>query len=51
MLGILISRSAARWCLSIVIGRKCTRESLQTAVQTPLVNGASDSDVLYAPVG
>ena len=37
MLGIFISRSAARWLFSIVIGRNCSLESLQTAVQPPLV--------------
>ena len=36
MLGIFISRSEARWLFSIVIGRNCSRESLQTAVQPPL---------------
>ena len=33
---ILISRSATRWLFSVVIGRNCSRESLQTAVQPPL---------------
>ena len=37
MLEIFISRSAGRWLFSIVIGRNCSRESLQTAVQPPLV--------------
>ena len=36
MLRIFISWSAARWLFSIVIGRNCSRESLQTAVQPPL---------------
>ena len=36
MLGIFTSRSVARWLFSIVIGRNCSRESLQTAVQPPL---------------
>ena len=36
MLGILISRAAERWLFSIVIGRNCSRKSLQTAVQPPL---------------
>ena len=33
MFRIFISRSTARWLSSIVIGRNCSRESLQTAVQ------------------
>ena len=36
MLRIFISRSTARLLFSIVIGRNCSRESLQTAVQPPL---------------
>ena len=33
---IFISRSTARWLFLIVIGPNCSRESLQTAVQSPL---------------
>ena len=36
MYGIFILRSPARCLFSIVIGRNCFRESLQTAVQPPL---------------